>query len=263
MPRLPVTQVPVSRRRPSARTSGGASRGATPPVARKAAGPVRGGPIRNVSTAPGVIFDVEGTLVDCAWQNTESWRVVLEDAGQSYAHETLHRYSGMDPDDMLCLLMRGIADEERTRLKEAQGRHYRSHFLPHVAAFPNVRDVFEQLRRAGHRLGIATTSSGDELTRYLELTGVGELIDAIASGDDRTRGKPHPDLFRLALQRLESRKNAAAVGDTPYDAISAGRAGLRAIGTLGGGFPALELQEAGCQCVFGEFPELIKLLAPA
>jgi HAD superfamily hydrolase (TIGR01549 family) len=210
-----------------------------------------------------VIFDVEGTLVDCASQNTESWRVVLEEAGHSYAHETLHRYSGMDPGDMLSLLMRGLTDDEKKRLQQAQGDHYRANFLPQVKAFPHVRDVFEQLRSTGHRVGIATTSSGDELALYFELTGVKDMVDAIACGDDHTRGKPHPDLFRLALQRLGLRKNATAVGDTPYDAISAGRAGMRAIGTLSGGFPARELEEAGCQGVFRELPELLKLLAPA
>ena len=261
MPRLPLTRALTNRRPPAARPSAprGSARAVALPVGDSADSVVS----RANPPAPGVIFDVEGTLVDCATEITESWRAILQDAGHMFAHETLHRYSGMDPDDMLNLLLRGIGEDERTRLKEAQGEHYRVHFLPHVAAFPRVRYVFEQLRRAGHCLGIATTSGGEELKTYLDLTGVGPLIDAIACGEDHTRGKPHPDLFKLALQRLGSRKNATAVGDTPYDAISAGRAGIRAIGTLGGGFPARELEEAGCQEVVRELPQLIKMLASA
>jgi HAD superfamily hydrolase (TIGR01549 family) len=218
---------------------------------------------RTDTTSHSVIFDVEGTLVDCASQITESWRRTLQEAGHAFSHAGLHRYSGMDPDDMLAVLLPAAGADETHRLKQQQSAFYRTHFLPNIKAFPGVRDVFERLRDAGHRLGLATTCDSEELTGYLDLTGVGHLIEAVACGDDRTRGKPHPDLFKLALARLDARKNATAVGDTPYDAISAGRAGIRAIGTLGGGFSARELEDGGCRAVVRELSELIGILAPA
>jgi HAD superfamily hydrolase (TIGR01509 family) len=203
-----------------------------------------------------IIFDVEGTLVDCAFQVTESWRRTLQDFGYPFSALELHKYSGMDTDDMLRVLLPNAANDEKDNIKSAQGSSYRQTLLPTVNAFPGVRALLEKLRRAGHRIGLATAAQADELAVYLELTGAGEFVDVVACGDDKVRGKPHPDLFRLTLGRLGVRKNALAVGDTPYDAIGAGRAGIRTIGTMSGGFSLRELEDAGCYAVVGRLQQL-------
>ena len=207
-------------------------------------------------TVPSIIFDVEGTLVDCAFQVTESWQRALQDFGYPFSNVALHKYSGLDTDDMLRILLPDAGSEEKDSIKDAQGRTYREIFLPTVGAFPGVQSVLTKLRRAGHRIALATTCQRDELAVYFELTGAGEFVDVVACGDDKVRGKPHPDLFRLALGRLGVRKNALAVGDTPYDAIGAGRTGIRTIGTMSGGFSLRELEDAGCYAVVGRLQQL-------
>jgi phosphoglycolate phosphatase-like HAD superfamily hydrolase len=225
------------------------------------ASPRSGGtPVRAHPPGASIIFDVEGTLVDCAFQVTESWQRALRDFGREFSSAELHKYSGMDGDDMLRLLLPDAADAEKKRIKIAQGLCYRDIFLPTVTAFPGVTRLLQELKRADYRVALATAAAGDELAAYLELTGVVEYIDAIASGDDPVRGKPHPDLFRLALGRLSARKNALAVGDTPYDAIAAGRVGIKAIGTMSGGFSLRELEDAGCYAVIGRLPQLLEIV---
>jgi phosphoglycolate phosphatase-like HAD superfamily hydrolase len=232
-----------------------------PPLARKASGFRHGAQRTPGHSAHCVIFDVEGTLVDCAIQVTESWRLALQDFGYELSHAALHRYSGMDADDMLSLLLPAASKDDKDRLKRDQSERYRRMFLPNVLPFPGARFVFEQLKDAGHLIGVATTCASDELAVYLELIGSRHLIDAIACGDDGTPGKPHPDLYKIALGRLGGRKNATAVGDSPYDAIAASRAGIRAIGTVGGGFLPSELKDAGCRAVVRDLPEVIELIA--
>jgi HAD superfamily hydrolase (TIGR01509 family) len=57
-------------------------------------------------------------------------------------------------------------------------------------------------------------------------TGVDDLIDKIVCGDDVDKGKPHPGLVRLAVEKLSVPANAAVmIGDTPYDAEAARGAG--------------------------------------
>jgi phosphoglycolate phosphatase-like HAD superfamily hydrolase len=251
--------------------------GAVRPVQKKQADPIEvgrgqslgrsaprkrviGKPLTIRPAAPAIIFDVEGTLVDCAFQVTESWRRTLQDFGYFFSALELHKYSGMDTDDMLRVLLPNAASDEKDSIKSAQGNSYRQTFLPTVNAFPGVRALLEKLRRAGHRIGLATTAQGDELAVYLELTGAGELVDVVACGSDKVRGSPHPDLFRLTLGRLGMRKNALAVGDAPYDAIGAGRAGIRSIGTMSGGFSLRELEDAGCYAVVGRLQQLLEYI---
>jgi HAD superfamily hydrolase (TIGR01549 family) len=217
------------------------------------------GHVHIVPVRSSIIFDVEGTLVDCAFHVTECWRQTLETFGHPFSNLELHKYSGMDTDEMLNIVLPEAAAEEKDRIKAEQDRRYRELFLPNVKAVPRVRSILRQLRRNGHRIALATTCKRDELTAYLDLTGAGDFIDTVACGEDNVRGKPHPDLFRLALGRLGARKDATAVGDTPYDAIAASRAGIRTIGTLTGGFSEQELADAGCYVVIDRLPRLLQV----
>ena len=67
---------------------------------------------------------------------------------------------------------------------------------------------------------------------------VADLVDAVACGEDVKHDKPDPALLQLALARLGARpeQSLVMIGDTPYDALAARRAGVAAIGMLSGGF---------------------------
>jgi beta-phosphoglucomutase-like phosphatase (HAD superfamily) len=86
------------------------------------------------------------------------------------------------------------------------------------------------------------------LTHYLDLANVGYLVSAATTADDVARSKPHPDVFKSILEKLGDvdPSCAIAIGDSPYDAEAAGKAGVRTIGFLCGGFPAGVLKDAGC-----------------
>jgi HAD superfamily hydrolase (TIGR01509 family) len=132
-------------------------------------------------------------------------------------------------------------------------------YLPQVRAFPGVLPLFERLRADGLSIALASSASGEEVQRYLEITGVGDLVDAVTSSDDAERSKPFPDIFEAALARLRPAKatDTLAVGDAPYDAEAARAAGIGCIGVLSGGFSEDSLRSAGCIAVFGGPEDLL------
>jgi HAD superfamily hydrolase (TIGR01509 family) len=202
---------------------------------------------RVLRAAQAVIFDVEGTLVDCVPLTLQSWQEVLRAVGHEVSRSQLQELSGRDTDELLAELLPQVPAATRTRIGKEQGRHYRDRYLGMVRAIPGVAKVLAELRQAGKRIGLGTSCERDELDRYLEVAGCGGLVDYIACGDDARRGKPHPDLFALALHGLGIAAPAAVVvGDTPYDAQAAAALGLPAIGVLTGGFSASDLRCAGC-----------------
>jgi HAD superfamily hydrolase (TIGR01549 family) len=206
-----------------------------------------------------IIFDLEGTLVDCVNETLSCWQETFRSFGFGFSIAQLHPHSGRDPKDMIrALLPRGDADRLASALMEAQGRRYREHYLPRVKAFPKVRALFEQLRKEGRSIAIATSCAKDELRHYLALIGASELIDAVASGDDVKHQKPHPDLIRLALRRAGAPAEALMVGDTPYDAEAGRAAGVAAAGVLRGGFSRRTLTDAGCIAVYEAAAETLE-----
>jgi len=208
---------------------------------------------------PLVIFDVEGTLVDCVQETLSCWRETFHSFGFEFSIAELHRHSGRDAGDMIgALLPPGDAERLASALKEAQGKRYRQEYLPRVKALPQVRPLLERLRGEGHGLAIATSCASDELRHYIGLTKISDLIDTVACGEDVKREKPHPDLVRVALARAGSCAHAVMIGDTPYDAQAANAAGVTPIGVLSGGFSRSELTNAGCVAVYADPAQLLE-----
>lgn len=205
------------------------------------------------------IFDVEGTLVDCVPQVLTSWTMVLADWHLATSPEKLAVRSGMDPNDMLAELLPELNEGDRKAIVKRQGEEYRTGFLSSARAFPQARDLLFEVKRRGWRVGLATTCDATELAYYRKLVDANKAIDAVACGEDVPRGKPHPDLFNLALKRLGV-ESGIAVGDTPYDAIAARAAGMHAIGLLTGGFSEAVLREAGCVDIFDDPAGLLSAL---
>jgi phosphoglycolate phosphatase-like HAD superfamily hydrolase len=204
------------------------------------------------------IFDVEGTLIDCVPQILRCWHETLASFGVPMPMVSLQRVSGMDGDEMLATLLPGLDESARKKILTAEGERYRAVYLPRVRAFAGVRAAFTAAKSHGARIALATDCQSDELKRYRSLINIDDLIDAVACGDEVSKGKPEPDLIELALHHLDgiSAASATMIGDTPFDAQAARRAGASAWGALTGGHPRSSLIDAGCSVVVSSVADL-------
>lgn len=197
------------------------------------------------------IFDVEGTLIDCVPAILRCWSETLAGFGIAVPSADLQLLSGMDGDEMLAVLVPRLDAGARKKILTAQGERYRSVYLPRVRAFPGVRALFSAIKTRGGHVALATDCNSDELKRYRSLINADDLIDAIACGDEVSKGKPDPALVQLALDHLGvgPAGSATMIGDTPFDAQAARWAGATAWGTLSGGHLRSSLIDAGCSLV--------------
>jgi HAD superfamily hydrolase (TIGR01509 family) len=190
------------------------------------------GPIR------GVIFDVDGTLVDSNDEHARAWVDALSEAGRTVSYERLRPMIGMGGDKVLPLVA-GLSAEEGDgkRIAERRDAIFAERYLPQVKAFPGARELLVRLRKEGLRLAVASSSKEDLLRRLLALVGAEDLLETKTSSDDADKSKPDPDIVTVALERLgEPRAQVVMVGDTPYDVEAARAAGIAAIGFRSGGW---------------------------
>jgi HAD superfamily hydrolase (TIGR01549 family) len=208
------------------------------------------------------IFDVEGTLIDCVAGNLKCWDETLCSFGISVPSQQLQLLSGMDGDDMVAILAPSLDKQARKQILTAQGERYRAHYLPDVRPFSGLRKAFATIKASGGRIALATDCQSDELKRYRALMDVDDLIDAIACGDDVSKGKPDPALVEHALNHLGGTPAmlATMVGDTPFDAKAARSAGATAWGTLGGCHSRSSLLRAGCSTVMSSVGDITRFL---
>lgn len=199
-----------------------------------------------------LLFDVDGTLLDSVDMHAECWRLAFQHFGKTVPQADVRTQIGKGGDHLLPVF---LSDEEQQAfgddLKQYRGDLWKRDFMREVKPFPHVRDLFEALSKAGHKLALASSSHGDELEYYKKVLKIEDLIEAQTSADDAERSKPDPDIFHAALARVKAApEQAVAVGDSPYDAEAAGKAGVATAGVLCGGFPEERLTGAGCFAVF-------------
>lgn len=214
-------------------------------------------------TAPeAVIFDVDGTLLDSVDVHAMSWVDAFHDYGHQVRFEEVRRQIGKGGDQLMPVFMtRKEIDEYGEELEAHRGRILKKKYLPLIRPFPDVRALLERVRADGKQVALASSATRDDLATYKKIANIEDLVDVETSSDDAKRSKPHPDIFQAALDRLGSVRadHTIAVGDTPYDAEAAAKAGIRTIGVLCGGWSGDDLTRAGCIAVYKHPAELLAL----
>ena len=187
-----------------------------------------------------VIFDIDGTLVDSVDLHARAWQEAFARFGKQIPYERVRYQIGKGGDQLMpVFLSKEELEEFGEELEEYRGELYKREYMPRVRAFPRVRELFERIQRDGKRIALASSAKADELETYKKIADIEDLVEEETSKDDAEKSKPHPDIFEAALAHLGDppTSRVIVVGDTPYDAEAAGKAGLKTIGFLSGGFP--------------------------
>lgn len=207
-----------------------------------------------------IIFDVDGTLLDTNDGHARSWEEVLERHGYSISFDEIRKQMGKGGDQLLpVFLPKDVVERDEEKLGKERSRLFSEKYWPSAKPFPMVPELFAKLKAAGHRLALASSGNKDEVEKYKHRAGIAEYLETQTSSDDAEKSKPHPDIFQAALKGLGNPdpSTVIVVGDTPYDAEAAGKAGLRTVGVLCGGFSAGELMQAGCVAVYADPADLL------
>jgi HAD superfamily hydrolase (TIGR01549 family) len=206
-----------------------------------------------------VIFDVDGTLVDTVDQHAAAWQRTFAHFGHNIDFDAIRSQIGKGGDQLMPVFLPKEEVERRGKeIEKYRLELFKRDYLPRVRGFPQVRELFERIVADGKRIALASSAKGEELEAYKKAAGITDLVDEETSSDDAERSKPHPDIFEAALARLKlPPQRAVVVGDSPYDAEAAGKAGLKTIGLLCGGFAEVELRKAGTAQIFQDPADLL------
>jgi HAD superfamily hydrolase (TIGR01549 family) len=200
-----------------------------------------------------IIFDIDGTLLDSVDLHARAWQEAFRHFGHEVAFEDVRKQIGKGGDQLLpVFLTKEELQKEGEALSDFRGKLFKDKYLGSVKPFPGVRKLFETVKAHGQRPALASSAKPDELEIYKRIAGIDDLVEVGTSSGDAEKSKPHPDIFEAALDHLGQVRpeNVVVVGDTPYDAEAAGKAGLKTVGVLCGGFPAEELKAAGCIAIY-------------
>lgn len=202
-----------------------------------------------VVSAAGVLFDVDGTLVDTTYLHAVCWSEALRQAGRQVSTNAAHRAVGMGGAELLDHLLG--EDRDRSADDELGTAHLTLYkqYWGRLRALPAAGELLRACAERDWRVVLASSASQEELAALcaaLAEVGGADAVHTATSKDDAAAGKPAPDILLAALDRsgLDAR-DCVFVGDSVWDGLAARRAGLRFVGLECGGTSVAELREAG------------------
>jgi HAD superfamily hydrolase (TIGR01509 family) len=194
----------------------------------------------------GVIFDVDGTLLDTNYLHVAAWWEAFRERGHDIRCADIHRALGMGSAE----LVQRVLGRPDPSVIDAHSRHF-APYLGRMRPLPGAADLLTATARLRLNVVVATSAKDDEIDLMLDAIGARDAIGTVVSSGAVERTKPHPDIVALALGRSGTdRARAVMVGDAVWDVIAARRAGIPCIGLLCGGIAEEQLRDAGAVEVY-------------
>jgi beta-phosphoglucomutase len=192
-----------------------------------------------------IIFDMDGVLIDSQEAHYQSWRALAAKYGIDLQHDQFLQTFGLQNRDVIPRLLGGrYTPEQIHELGELKEELYRQVARGQLRFIEGAVDLIRACRRVGLLLAVGSSGHPENIEMALDEMGVTDCFAAIVNGADVRRGKPEPDVFLLAAERLGVAPHACVViEDAPAGIEAALRAGMIAIG-LTTTHQAAELQAA-------------------
>ena len=203
----------------------------------------------------GVVFDIDGTLLDTNYLHVLAWWQAFRDTGHQIAMWRLHRSIGIASEELVKRLL-GAADDD---VVQAHSERYAA-LRDQVTAFPRAAELLAACTELGLTVVLATSGTKDDLEWMLPAIGAPDgVVAGVTTSADVEAGKPHPDLLEVALRDHGlDRGRTVAVGDTVWDVESARSAHLPCVALLSGGIGVGEL--GGAEAVYDDPAALLDRL---
>ena len=208
-----------------------------------------------------IIFDVDGTLIDSNEFHAQAWKKAFAEYGYEFPIEKIRPQIGKGADTLLPeLLTENEIEKYGDKIADKRGEIFKNEYLAQVEPFPKVRELFEKIKADGIKIALASSAKKDELAEYKKIANIEDLVEKETSTDDAEKSKPEPDIFQAALELLgnPALSRVIVIGDTPYDAEAARKAGIKSFGVLCGGFAESDLRESGCAKIYADPADLLE-----
>ena len=181
----------------------------------------------------GAIFDWDGVVIDSSSHHEKSWERLAAETGFFLPPDHFKRGFGMKNTFIIPKLLKWAeAPDEVHRLSLRKEALYRELVVEHgITPLPGVTKWLDELRRFGIPCAIGSSTERLNIDTILNILGIGHYFSAIVSADDVSRGKPDPEVFLTAAQRIGRDPAQCVVFEDALVGIEAAhRGGMKVVG---------------------------------
>jgi len=213
----------------------------------------------NASNVRGVIFDLDGTLIDSYQAIYLGFHYAYSELGlPPLSHGEVEKAIGLG----LSYTFRELLGEERVAQALTLFRKkYEEVFRAHTHLLPDVRQVVESLRDRGIQLAVATNKLGRFSRTILEHFGMDKMFAVILGDGDVSQNKPDPEMLYLAMEKMGvGKEETIFVGDSAIDIQTGRNAGIRVFAVPTGNTDQEDLAKAQPTVILSRLLDLLSLV---
>jgi HAD superfamily hydrolase (TIGR01509 family) len=177
------------------------------------------------------VFDMDGLMIDSEPLSQQTWASILADFGYTLDEETIARMTGRRTvESAQIVLAKYSLPFTALELAAEKRRRWDARWIRGVPAKPGLFMLEAELKRRGLRWAVATSSPRDYAEGILKQLGLHARCQAVAAGDEVARGKPDPEIYLLAAERLGAPARLCLAFEDSLPGVTAARAaGMRVI----------------------------------
>lgn len=178
----------------------------------------------------GAIFDMDGLLFDTEPVYGQQWEKLAKVYGFTVSRQMMDELYGTNGIVMERIVKSYLPHLDPAELIRELFENARESLSKHVPVKPGAREILQYLKDQGVKIALASSSPLDIIERNLRLTDTASYFDAVVSGEHVTHGKPAPDIFLLAAEKLGLKASDCYVLEDGVNGMYAGiRAGCASI----------------------------------
>jgi beta-phosphoglucomutase family hydrolase len=191
---------------------------------------------KNVIAA--VLWDMDGVLVDTAPFHYQAWRRLFEGVGKDLGEDEFRSTFGLRNDDILRSILGDMPAERLREMGLRKEELFREAIRGRVTPLPGAVPLLRRLRNAGVKTAVVSSAPRLNVETLLDALGLADAFDTLVAEEDAERGKPDPQGYLVASERLRvAPQECVVVEDAPGGVEAAKRAGMRCIGLAAGREP--------------------------
>ena len=208
-----------------------------------------------VNGIKGVIFDLDGTLID-------SFEAIMEGFNATLPHYGMNKLTLEESKALVGLPLRDtfvdlISDADADEATTIFRKKYRSVFLELTSPLPHASETIESLHKNGYNLTVATNKFGSYSRDIVRHLGYDNKISHVIGDGDGVKKKPEPDMLEALAKHMSMGLNEVVfVGDSPVDIATGKKAGVKTIAVPTGYHSKEMLNDAGAQIIIDNLSQL-------
>jgi beta-phosphoglucomutase len=186
------------------------------------------------ATARGVIWDLDGVIIDSSEAHRRAWHRLAQETGVTFTDADFWDTFGQRNDTIIPQFWGNVTPERLKELADRKESYFREYIRDTAAPLPGAMELMRGLHEAGYRQALASSAPVENIQLISELLHLGQYLTVLVSSETVPRGKPAPDTFLKAASELGTSPSQSLVIEDAVAGIQAARAaGMHCIAVAG------------------------------